>query len=404
MASHLAKELGLSPSVLAQNLASEQAMRTNEQLLSPQGNTFATASTASSIPSVPYSPSQSSNSASTISNASISFSPEITTSPQTFAQPSFGISNAQSNTSSALSTPGMAGLSPSQFAGQNNVGNTGQMYPLTTTQGTSQYTNTNQASSNNQPFFLFNPAFYESIPSEVASTAGNLANWLTMPLGYTPGTAPTAGGQFPNNYPYSQSDINNLAITNPALAKAIQNQYSKLSYLQGHALPETMTNAGYEYLGTPSTSGDVLNYITSPLNEAKMGLEEGGLLGGGILVAGAPVAAATSSLLGAGIGSTLNPAITYLLSGGQATPQQLAQSSAQGIVYGGAAGALMPGINSGIEGIIGNSLAARMASSGLTNLAFTNAYNAVANDQPAPLSRILKIIKKLCLWCACWGV
>jgi len=34
-----------------------------------------------------------------------------------------------------------------QFAGQNNAGNIGQMYPLTTTQGTNQYTNTNQASS-----------------------------------------------------------------------------------------------------------------------------------------------------------------------------------------------------------------------------------------------------------------
>ncbi len=77
------------------------------------------------------------------------------------------------------------------LAGQNNVGNIGQMYPLTTTQGTNQYTNTNQASSNNQPFFLLNPAFYEAVPGDIASTALNLINWGITPPGYTPGGLPT---------------------------------------------------------------------------------------------------------------------------------------------------------------------------------------------------------------------
>ena len=138
---------------------------------------------------------------------------------------------AQGNTLTALPTPGMGGLSLSQPAGQNNVVNTGQMFPLSATQRTNQYTNTaqvssyappansytyhsitpnyaTQTSSNNQPFFLLNPAFYEAIPGGVASTVGGLVNWALTPYGFTPGGAPLAGGQFPNNYPFTQEGIN----------------------------------------------------------------------------------------------------------------------------------------------------------------------------------------------------
>ena len=108
----------------------------------------------------------------------------------------------------ALPTQGTGGLSYSQFAGQNSGSNiVGQSLPITTA-GTNQYTNTNQTSSQNQPFFLLNPAFYEAIPSDIASTIGGLANWAITPPGVTQGGAPLAGGQFPNNYLITQADIN----------------------------------------------------------------------------------------------------------------------------------------------------------------------------------------------------
>ena len=128
--------------------------------------------------------------------------------PMNEATKSSYTTTAQGNTLTALPTPGTAGLSMMPLAGQNNVGNIGQMYPLTTTQGTNQYTNTAQTSSNNQPFFLFNPAFYEAVPGYIASTTGSLVNWALTPYGFTPGGAPLAGGQFPNNYPFTQEGIN----------------------------------------------------------------------------------------------------------------------------------------------------------------------------------------------------
>ena len=133
----------------------------------------------------------------------------------------YGTTTAAGSIPIGLSMPGTAGLSLSQLAGQNNVMNTSQTFPLLTTQGTNQYTNTNQTSSNNQPFFLLNPAFYESVPSNVASTVGGLANFLITPPGYTQGGAPSAGGQFPYNYPITQTDINRIISGNEprALAK-----------------------------------------------------------------------------------------------------------------------------------------------------------------------------------------
>ena len=79
----------------------------------------------------------------------------------------------------ALSTLGTAWLSLVQFAGQNNISNICQIYLLTTTQGINQYTNT-ATSSDNQPFFLLNIAFYEAVPGYIASTAANLISLITI--------------------------------------------------------------------------------------------------------------------------------------------------------------------------------------------------------------------------------
>jgi hypothetical protein len=51
----------------------------------------------------------------------------------------------------------------------------------------------------------------EGIPFNIASTIGGLANWLITPPGYTQGGAPLAGGQFPNNYPFTQAGINKVS-------------------------------------------------------------------------------------------------------------------------------------------------------------------------------------------------
>lgn len=85
-----------------------------------------------------------------------------------------------------------------------------------------------------------------------------------------------------------------------------------------------MPNAGYQYLGSPSPSGDVLNYITSPAGQLKMSAEVAGLLGAGSV---GPLAALEYGLTGAGISGVANPIVTYALSGGKATPQQEAHQS-----------------------------------------------------------------------------
>ncbi|MEM3216013.1 MAG: hypothetical protein QXS17_03805, partial [Candidatus Micrarchaeaceae archaeon] len=166
-------------------------------------------------------------------------------------------------------TQGMGGQYPLPLASQNSplyTANTlGQQTPLSL----NQYTNTNQTSSSNLPW-------YDYIPSAVVSTAGRVANWFASPFEqFQPGGAPLAGGQFPNNYPYTPQDIKNIAKTNPALAKAIQDQYNQLLLQSTHAYPETMTNAGYQYLGSPSPSGDVLNYMFTPAQMGRLYIATG---------------------------------------------------------------------------------------------------------------------------------
>ncbi|MCL5433443.1 MAG: hypothetical protein M1538_00485, partial [Candidatus Marsarchaeota archaeon] len=237
-----------------------------------------------------------------------------------------------------LPTPGTAGQSPAPQIVPSNQGYTVGMSGLSTPQQLGINTNTTQASSFELPNIPFtyhsitpntvqassnNAPWYTYIPSDVASTIGNLVNWSVTPPGYTPGGAPLAGGQFPYNYPFTQEDINKLALTNPTLAKNIQNQYNQLSYLSGHALQETIPNIGYEYLGLPSQSGDVLNYITSPAGEAKIGAEIGIPLGAGSIIAAAPLAAASATSTApssAGINTGTNlPNVGYSTFGNNST-------------------------------------------------------------------------------------
>ena len=82
---------------------------------------------------------------------------------------------AQGNTLTALPTPGTGGLSLSQPAGQNNVVNTDQTFPLSATQRTNQYTNTAQVSSYAPPV---NSYTYHSItPNSIANPNTTSSFW-----------------------------------------------------------------------------------------------------------------------------------------------------------------------------------------------------------------------------------
>ncbi len=78
----------------------------------------------------------------------------------------------------------------------------------------------NTKSSQNASFNPHSLSSFEllgsDIPSYIASTVGNLVNNTLSIPGYTPGGAPLAGGQFPSNYPFTQTDINNIYL-NPFL-------------------------------------------------------------------------------------------------------------------------------------------------------------------------------------------
>ncbi len=92
---------------------------------------------------------------------------------------------ATGNIPTALSTPGTAGQSLSPQTAPNNQGYTAGMLGLSTPQQSGINTNTAQSSSNNAPW-------YTLIPSDIASTAANLAKYLGSIPGYTPGGAPLA--------------------------------------------------------------------------------------------------------------------------------------------------------------------------------------------------------------------
>ena len=301
----------------------------------------------------------------------------------------------------ALPTPGTAGQYTLPLGGQLSLQGAG----IGTALAPNTLTANNIASSQNAPFNPLSLSSWEAwgagIPSDIASTFGNLISPITNVYNPgTPGGPPTAGGQFPTNYPITQTDINKLALTNPALAQSIQNQYAQLRLLSGTAYPMTMPNAAYTYLGSPSPTGPIfpnqnpaaLQYYTpeqlKQLYEAyPLATEELALLltAPELAALTGPEAALTYGLLGAGVSGVVNPLLTYAFSGGKATPQQLAKASAQGIVYGGIAGSLMPGAQDVASSLIPGATGAlgRAATGALTNLAFSNTYNLLANGQPA---------------------
>ncbi len=119
---------------------------------------------------------------------------------------------ATGNIPTALSTPGTAGQSLSPQTAPNNQGYTAGMLGLSTPQQSGINTNTAQSSSNNAPW-------YTLIPSDIASTAANLAKYLGSIPSYTPGGAPTVGGQFPYNYPITQTNITNNIMVQRTIYK-----------------------------------------------------------------------------------------------------------------------------------------------------------------------------------------
>ena len=115
---------------------------------------------------------------------------------------------SQGSTPIAPATPGMAGQPSTQPGGLLFL--QGMSQPGTGPISSSQSApNTN--TSPNAPFNPYSLSSWEtataSIPGDIVSTAANLANSFGIIPGYTPGGAPTAGGQFPYNYPYGQTSI-----------------------------------------------------------------------------------------------------------------------------------------------------------------------------------------------------
>ena len=130
----------------------------------------------------------------------------------------------------------MAGQYTLPLAGQSFLQSAGA--PIVPIANTPSVQNTN--TSPNAPFNPLSLASWETygneVPGYLASTFGSLISPFTAIFNPgTPGGQPTAGGQFPYNYPITQSDINRLALTNPALAQGIQNQYNQLRLLSGNA-------------------------------------------------------------------------------------------------------------------------------------------------------------------------
>ena len=115
---------------------------------------------------------------------------------------------AQSNTLTALPTPGTGGLYTLPLGAQSfSQSAVALRAPIPSSQSAS-----NMSTSPNAPFNPLSLSSWEAYGSEVpgylASTVGGLVNWALTPYGFTPGGAPLAEGQFPNNYPFTQEGIN----------------------------------------------------------------------------------------------------------------------------------------------------------------------------------------------------
>ena len=189
-----AKALGLTPAVYMQNMQAQEQLATQPSVAQQLENMYWPAST---------------NAAPQSSYTAIS----------------------QGNTLTALPTPGAGGQSNLQLAGplsseqpQNTGLSNQQRLPLRLYNQSVPNTNIAQVSSfappvNSYTYHSITPntpasqssPFLSAItayPGYIASTVGGLVNWALTPYGFTPGGAPLAGGQFPNNYPFTQEGIN----------------------------------------------------------------------------------------------------------------------------------------------------------------------------------------------------
>jgi hypothetical protein len=326
------------------------------------------------------------------------------TNPSEVTQPpySFGIAHVPSF--GKLSYVGLSSVGPARDLTASNLGVSGRLYlqsavlnngsniglpslPIQTG-GSNQSLNTTNTSSNQQ-FFLLNPKFYANLPAGFANTLGNIAHWAYP---YQSGGQPTAGGQFPYNYPITKTGINNLPS---GVRNAQANQYQQLQNLAAHSYSMTQPNAAYQYLGSPSASGDVLNYLYTPHQfELAVALATPAA---GIDAVGLPVVAG-STAIGAGTGAILNPTIEYYI-GGVTNPVTLANAAAQGTIYGGYVGAVMPGAESALSNVPGMSATegtlgkvATLNRGAITGLGVQNLYSYLTTGKPAgPASDIFGI-------------
>ncbi|MCL5106187.1 MAG: hypothetical protein M1331_02205 [Candidatus Marsarchaeota archaeon] len=126
---------------------------------------------------------------------------------------------ATGNMPIALPTPGGAGQYTLPLGELSFLQSAGA--PIVPIVNTQSVPNTN--TSPNAPFNPLSLASWETygseVPGYIASTAANLAKSLGSIPGYTPGGAPTAGGQFPNNYPITQTNITNNIMVQRTIYK-----------------------------------------------------------------------------------------------------------------------------------------------------------------------------------------
>ncbi len=120
---------------------------------------------------------------------------------------------APGSISSAPATPGTGGqytLTPGGLLSLQSAG--GQAALALSNQGVN-----NTQPSQNAPFNPLSLSSWETyasgIPSGILSTAEGLARPLEVVFNPgTPGGAPLAGGQFPNNYPYTQISVKVIGL------------------------------------------------------------------------------------------------------------------------------------------------------------------------------------------------
>ncbi len=174
---------------------------------------------------------------------------------------------APGNMPLALSLPGTAGHNTLSF-GEQSFSQSARA-PIVPIANRELAQNTNASPKPPSEITPFNPlslAFWETYGSEVpgylASAAGGLVNWLITPPGFTQGGAPLAGGQFPYNYPYNQTYINELHKAETAAVNHTSKYLLQLQMQRAHAGLWAMAGARYEYL-SPAFAGPY-SVLTDP--------------------------------------------------------------------------------------------------------------------------------------------